>query len=98
MSLTSGSITIINPNDERPTPRDGNPYNTQYLHGNVSVTKNKLLFALVFRVVDTVGDYDVNDRLVNHNIHHSFDNSNMYNDYDPIEYQLALRGLLSNYI
>jgi len=98
MSLTSGSITIINPNDERPTAREGNPYNTQYLHGNVSVTTKKMSFALVFRVVDTVGDYDVNDRLVNHNIDESFDHSNMYNDYDPSEYQLALRGLLSNYL
>ena len=60
--------------------------------------QKKLSFALVFRVVDTVGDYDVNDRLVNHNIDESSDHINMYNDYDPIEYQLAPRGLLSNYI
>ena len=57
-----------------------------------------MAFAFVFRDVDPVGDYDVNDRLVNHNIDESFDPSNMYNDYDPIEYQLALRGLLSNYL
>ena len=68
ISLISDSIAIINPNDERPTPRDGNPYNTQYQHGNVSVTQNKLSFVLIFRVIDTVGGSDVNYRLVNHNI------------------------------
>ena len=49
--LNHNSVTVINPGDENPRSKKNELKRSQYMHGGVSVTGDKLSYGLVFRKV-----------------------------------------------
>ena len=49
--LNHNTVTVINPGDENPRSMKNELTRSQYLHGRVSVTGDKLAYGLVFRKV-----------------------------------------------
>ena len=47
--LKNSTVTVINPGDENPRLTKNDLMRSQYLHGGVSVTGNKLAYDLVFK-------------------------------------------------
>ena len=58
IDMNTEIILILNPKDEKPHIYSNGNMTVKYQHGNVSVTKNKMSFALVFRVVNEFCNYD----------------------------------------
>ena len=95
-ALNNDTVTIINPNDEDHLCNTVNGHTTQYIHGDVSVTGDKIAFGLVYRFVMGQGSYSASTHLlndVNTNIRDNYEDS-----HNSIDENTFITNLRSSYV
>ena len=91
-NLCNSSVTVINPRDEDPLDITHEGKHTQYLHGGVSITGDKLSFGLVFRYVMGKASYSpTTHRMTSDNKQSKIDYSHLYEKCDPNDFITKLR-------
>ena len=81
--LADNTVTIINPDDVDPLSSKKKDSFTKYMHSGVSVSGDILAIGLVFRNVVGEASYcDTTHRMLNTNIHTTYDYAYLHNEFD----------------
>ena len=95
--MNNSTVTIVNPLDEDPLFNTEGSVKTQYLHGGVNVTGDKLAFGFVYRYVMGQGSYsDTTHRMVTTDTNTVHDYNYLYNDVAQDNFITNLRAAYMN--
>ena len=85
--LEDNTVTIINPGDENPRSDKNDYMRSQYMHGGVSVTGNKLAYGLVYRRVVGRARYDnATNRMIQHMAETPIDYAYLHDEFDGTQF------------
>ena len=94
--LDHNTVTVINPGDEDPRSEKNDLMRSQYLHGGVSVTQDKLAYGLVFRKVVGIAAYDLNtNKMLQQTVIDTPDYSDLHDQFNGSQFH---SNLCSSYL